>query len=144
MHVYYISPDRKSVIRVINDFIKPNGIVGTPDGKILYVTDASGGKTWKYKINKDGSLADKTLLADIGCDGMTLDNDGNVYLTSFKSTVDIYSPEGKLLNSIPFPEIPANVCFGGPGHDILFATSRTSLYCVKMNVVGFGKNMKEY
>ncbi len=144
-HVYYLSADHKSVIRVINDYEMPNGLVGTPDGKTIYVTDISGEKTWKYKINADGSLSGKTLLANVGSDGMTLDQDGNVYLTNFKtSSVDIYSQAGKLLDVITFPEVPANVCFGGTDHNILFVTARTSLYCIKMKTTGFGKNMQEY
>ncbi|MGD9329355.1 MAG: SMP-30/gluconolactonase/LRE family protein, partial [Cyclobacteriaceae bacterium] len=104
MHVYYLSPDHKSVIRVCDDFEKPNGILGTPDGKILYVTDAQAGKTYKYDIQSDGTLSNKTLFVELGCDGMTLDDAGNVYLTtSGKEAVDIFSPSGELLESIQVP-----------------------------------------
>jgi gluconolactonase len=53
-HVYYITPDRKKVIRVIDDMVRPNGIIGTPDGKRLYVADLGGNMTFIYKINRDG------------------------------------------------------------------------------------------
>lgn len=82
MHVYYINPEHTSVIRVCDDFEKPNGVLGTPDGKILYVTDAQAGKTYKYDVQEDGSLANKTLFVEFGCDGMTIDKAGNVYLTT--------------------------------------------------------------
>ena len=62
MHVYYISPDHTSVIRVIDDFEKPNGLIGTPDGKILYVTDAQAKKTYKYDVQEGGSLTNKALV----------------------------------------------------------------------------------
>lgn len=137
MHVYYISPDHSAVIRVCDDLEKPNGIVGTPNGKTLYVTDAQAKKTYQYAIQKDGSLSDKRLFADVGCDGMTVDKAGNVYLTtSGKSAVDIFSSTGELLETIPVPQKPTNVCFGGKKRNQLFITARTSLYRIELNAVG--------
>jgi len=134
MHVYYIAPDRKNLIRVIDDMKRPNGLVGTPDGKKLYVADHGGGKTYVYDILEDGTLRNKTLFADQGSDGMTMDERGNVYLTS--QAVDVYSPEGEKIETIRIPETPANVCFGGKSGKTLFATARSGLYAVKMNVRG--------
>ena len=137
MHVYYITPDHTSVIRVCDDLEKPNGILGTPDGKTLYVTDSEGGKTYKYAIQEDGSLTDKTLFVAVGCDGMTLDKEGNVYLTTNgKQAVDIFSPAGELLESIKVPQQPSNLCFGGKDRNQLFITARTSIYRVEMNTQG--------
>ncbi len=136
-HVYYISPDHNSVTRVCDDLDTPNGILGTPDGKILYVTDPEAGKTYAYDIQEDGSLSNKTLFVDAGCDGMTLDEAGNVYLTtSGKQGVDIFSSDGELIETIPVPENPSNVCFGGIERDQLFITARTSIYRVKLKVKG--------
>jgi gluconolactonase len=131
--VYYLSPDDK-VIRVINDFKQPNGLIGTPDGKTLYVSDINDKKIWKYQILQDGSLTGKTYFAPHGSDGMTIDNRGNVYLTSGK--IWIYSPEGKLVQEIEVPENPSNVCFGGKKRNILFITARTSVYTIKTKVKG--------
>lgn len=137
MHVYYITPNHSSVIKVCDDLEKPNGVLGTPDGKILYVTDSQSGKTYKYDIQDDGSLTNKTLFVEFGCDGMTLDKAGNVYLTTNgKQAVDIFSPTGELLESIEVPEKPSNVCFGGKDRNQLFITARTSLYRVKLNAKG--------
>jgi gluconolactonase len=123
------------VRRVINDFEMPNGIVGTPDGKTLYVADINAGKTWKYDILPNGNLANKTFFAPHGSDGMTIDEHGNVYLTIMRK-VWIYSPEGILLEEIEFPEAPSNIAFGGKERNILFVTARTSVYTLKMNVKG--------
>ncbi|NCB08716.1 MAG: SMP-30/gluconolactonase/LRE family protein, partial [Bacteroidia bacterium] len=89
--VYYLSPACK-ITRVIDDYKQPNGLIGTPDGKTLYVSDINDKKIWKYDIQPNGSLANKTFFAPIGSDGMKIDNRGNVYLTSGK--VWVYSPEG--------------------------------------------------
>jgi gluconolactonase len=137
MHVYYITPGHSSVIRVCDDIEKPNGLIGTPDGKTLYVTDAQALKTYKYDIQEDGTLTNKTLFVEFGCDGMTIDKEGNVYLTtSGKQTVDIFSPSGQLLESIELPEKPTNVCFGGKDRNQLFITARASVYRVEMETKG--------
>ncbi len=122
------------LIRLIDDFIMPNGIIGSPDGKILYVADIDDEKTWKYTINEDGTLSGKTFLAPEGSDGMTIDNKGNIYLTN--SAVSIYSPNGEKIGTIEIPEIPANICFGGKDKNILFITARTSIYKINTKVLG--------
>ncbi len=131
--VYYLSPDG-IITRVIDDFRTPNGIIGTPDGKILYVADIQADITWKYDIQPEGSLTNKTHFAPKGSDGMTIDGEGNVYLTSGK--VWVYNPKGELIEEIEFPEAPANVCFGGKKRNILFVTARKGAYTLKMNVKG--------
>lgn len=133
-HVYYLTPDRKKVIRVIDDMVRPNGVIGTPDGKLLYVADHGGRKTFVYTINKDGTLSDKKLFTPKGSDGMTIDNEGNIYLTT--NAVEVYSKTGRKIETITVPEIPANVCFGGKDKKTLFITARTSLYSLQMKVKG--------
>lgn len=132
--VYYISPDRTEIKRVADDLIRPNGIIGTPDGWQLYIADHGAGRTYVYTANADGSLTNKRLFATQGSDGMTIDQKGNLYLTG--QDVTIYSPGGKLIGSIAVPETPANLTFGGPEGRTLFIAARTSLYSLEMNVNG--------
>jgi len=131
--VYFLSSDKK-VIRVIEDLVSPNGLVGTPDGKILYVSDIRAGKIWRYKIMPDGKLTCKTFFAPYGSDGMTIDNKGNVYITS--DMIYVYNPMGKLVEKIEIPQRPSNVCFGGIKRNILFITARTGVYTLEMKVKG--------
>lgn len=133
-HVYYLPPNRTELVRVIGDLVKPNGVLGAADGKTLYVADAGGGKTYAYRIQPDGSLADRKLIAPVGADGMTRDERGNLYLA--RNVVHVYSPEGKAITTIEVPEPPANVCFGGKDRKTLFITARKGLYAVRMNVRG--------
>lgn len=127
-HVYYVTPDRKKVIRVIDDMVRPNGLVGTRDGRTLYVADHGAGKTWRYAVNADGTLADKKLFAETGSDGMALDAAGNVYITA--AAVLVFSPAGKPIGRIDVPQRPSNVCFGGQAGTTLFITARSGLYAV--------------
>ncbi len=134
-HVYYLSPDRKRLFRVATDLVQPNGIIGTPDGKTLYVADIGDRKTYRYKINEDATLSGKTLFCSMGSDGMTIDAEGNVYLTG--KGVTVFNPDGEQIDQIPIPEgWTANVCFGGKDRDTLFITASDSLYAVKTRVKG--------
>lgn len=133
-HVYYLAPDGKTITRVVNDMVRPNGLIGTPDGKTLYITDNGGGKTFVYKVNADGTLDDKKLFCSEGADGMTIDNWGNVYLTT--ATVAVYNKDGQKIEDIQVPERPSNVTFGGPENKTLFITARTGFYSVKLNIPG--------
>jgi gluconolactonase len=133
--VYYLKPDHKTIIRVLDDLVQPNGIVGTPDGKTLFVADIAGNKTWKYSINKDGSLDNKKLFCDMGSDGMTIDVRGNIYLTG--TGVSIFDSNGVFIGSIHVPENwTANVCFGGNDMKSLFITASKSLYRIRTIIKG--------
>jgi gluconolactonase len=134
-HTYYLAPDRKTIIRVTEDLTQPNGIIGTPDGKLLYVADIRAGKTYVYTINADGTLANKKLFCEMGSDGMTIDNEGNLYLTG--NGVTVFNSSGEKIEHIAINEPwTANVCFGGKDQDTLFITASKSLYAVKMRTKG--------
>jgi gluconolactonase len=132
-HVYYLSPDRSQVMRVINDLVKPNGLVGTANGKTLYVADHGAGQTFAYDVNSDGTLANKRLFAPTGSDGMDLDASGNLFLTT-PNKVQIFDANGNHLQDISTQENPTNIAFGGADRLILFITARTLVYTAQMSV----------
>jgi gluconolactonase len=134
-HVYYLSPDRKKLTRVDEQVVKPNGIIGTPDGKKLYVADIGDKKTYVYDINPDGTLTNRKLFAEMGSDGMTIDHKGNIYLTG--RGVTVFNPKGEQIEHIPVDaNWTANVCFGGKDMKTLFITASQHLYSLKMKVKG--------
>jgi gluconolactonase len=133
--VFHLSPDRKNLVRVTEDLQKPNGITGTPDGKNLFVADIQANQTWRYDILSDGSLTNKTLFCAKGSDGMTIDENGNLYLCG--GGVTVFDKTGKQVDHIDVKENwTANVCFGGKDRKTLFITASTSLYSIRMNVKG--------
>jgi gluconolactonase len=135
--VYFLAADGKTLTRVADDLKQPNGVIGTPDAKTLYVADIGDRKTYSYAIQKDGSLTEKKLFCEMGSDGMTLDEKGNVYLTG--RGVTVFDKAGKKLTQIDVPEgWTANVCFGGADMKTLFITASTRLHGLKMNVKGAG------
>jgi gluconolactonase len=134
-NVYYLSPDKKTLTVAATDFVRPNGIVGSGDGKTLYVADINAKKTYSFRINEDGTLTDRKLFAEMGSDGMTTDNKGNVYLTG--KGVTVFDAAGKQIEHINIDEPwTANVCFGGKGQETLFVTASKSVYTLKMKVKG--------
>jgi gluconolactonase len=135
-HVYFLSADRRRLVRVADDLQQPNGIIGTPDGKTLYVADIGAGRTYRYDIAPDGTLARKTLVAEHGSDGMTLDDEGNLYLTG--DGVLVFDRAGRQIAHIQVPgeRWTANVSFCGTDRHTLFITASTGLYGVRMRVKG--------
>jgi gluconolactonase len=133
--VFFLSPNRKTLTQVTDDLKKPNGITGTPDGKKLFVSDIRAGQTWSYDIQPDGALTNKTFFCALGSDGMTIDTQGNLYLTGHGVTV--FDKSGKQIDHIDVPEKwSANVCFSGPDRKTLFITASESLYSIPLRVAG--------
>ncbi len=137
-HVYFLSADRRRLIRVTDDLRQPNGITGTPDGKTLYVADIGARRTYRYDIQPDGSLANKELFCELGSDGMTIDNEGNLYLTG--RGVSVFDRTGRKIEQIDVPDESwaANVAFGGSDRQTLFITASKGLYAIRMKTRGVG------
>lgn len=133
-HVYYAPPDRQAVLCVIDDMVRPNGLVGTPDGRTLYVTDHGAKRTYAYQIETDGRLSHKRLFATVGGDGMKLDAEGNLYVA--ERGIQVYDSQGRLLETIDVPEQPTNLCFAGPDRKTLFITARPAVYTLRLRVAG--------
>src|SRR5690606_6552615 len=133
--VYYLTPAGKELRIVTDDLEKPNGIIGSADGKLLYIADIGAGKTYRYTIGPNGHLSNKTLFAEMGSDGMTLDNMGNVYLTG--KGVTVFDRTGKQIEHIDVPENwTANITFSGKDRKTLFLTASTCVYTLRMKVKG--------
>lgn len=133
--VYYLPKGKKQAVIVEDSVVKPNGIVGTPDGKYLYVADIQANRTYRYEITNEGSLKGRQEFAPMGSDGMTLDNEGNLYITG--KGVTVYDKNGNKLGNIPVPSNwTGNVCFGGKDRKTLLITASESVYTLQMQVKG--------
>ncbi len=133
--VYYLPAGSGKPIIVAENFVMPNGIIGSADGKTLYIADIGDKKTYRYAINADGSLGERELFCALGSDGMTLDDQGNVYLTG--NGVTVFDKTGKQIEHIDTgKKWTANVTFGGKDQDVLFITALDAVFTLKMNVHG--------
>ncbi|MBB5394719.1 SMP-30/gluconolactonase/LRE family protein [Mucilaginibacter sp. AK015] len=133
--VYYLDNSVLQPVIADETLKKPNGIVGTPDGNYLYVADIGDGKIYKFNIDTDGTLDDRQVFAEQTADGLTLDEQGNLYAAG--NGITIYNPKGQKLAHIAVPEPwTANVCFGGKDRRTLFITASKAVYVMRMNVRG--------
>jgi len=140
---YYRAPDGKvSRLGVVEN--APNGVILSPDEKTLYIIPSMQAEMLAYPVEAPGKLGAQRTFCTLkqaagkttgGGDGLTIDTQGNLYITSALG-VQVFSPAGSLLGIIEFPEQPANCTFAGPGNKTLYATARTSLYAVPMEATG--------
>ncbi|RYY54449.1 MAG: SMP-30/gluconolactonase/LRE family protein [Chitinophagaceae bacterium] len=133
--VYYLAPGAKQALLLDSTMTKPNGIVGSADGKRLYVSDIGAGKTYVYRIESPGKLTDRRLFVNQGSDGMTIDRNGNLYLSG--KGVTAWDGEGREAWHV---DVPAgwvgNICFAGVDRNILFITASKAVYVIRMNTGG--------
>ncbi|MBC8125676.1 MAG: SMP-30/gluconolactonase/LRE family protein [Gloeobacteraceae cyanobacterium ES-bin-144] len=133
--LYYLPKGAKAPLIADETLVQPNGIIGSPDGKLLFVADIGDKKTYQYDITKTGSIINRKLFCEMGSDGMTRDSDGNLYLTG--KGVTVFDKDGKKLGEIPVNEAwTANITFGGSDRKTLFITASDSVYTLEMTVKG--------
>jgi gluconolactonase len=124
----------------------PNGITFSPDEKYLYVTGGFG-KTFRYDVQADGTLANRKLFIEAGNDGMKTDRQGNLYAVNPAGPGEVWivSPAGKHLGTLELPQITgeprpricaSNVAFGGADSKSLFITACTHLFRVQLKTPG--------
>ncbi|WP_110642374.1 SMP-30/gluconolactonase/LRE family protein [Salinicola sp. CPA57] len=143
-HVYCLTVDG-ALIRVADDFEKPNGLGFSPDEAWLYVSDTGathrdGGPRHirRFRVEEGYRLSGGEVFAesDRGLfDGFRLDVAGNLW-TSAGDGVHCYAPDGARLGRILVPETVANVCFGGISRNRLYICATTSLYALTLNTRG--------
>ncbi len=141
--VYYLTADGE-VSRLIDDLPNPNGVILSPDEKTLYVVPSGQAEMMAYPVQSPGQLGPGKVFCRLkqppgqsgrGGDGLTIDTQGNLYITSSVG-LQVFSPAGKHLGIITFPQQPANVTFGGRQNHTLYVTARKGLYSVKMQTTG--------
>ncbi len=137
--VYYLSAGGE-LTRLIEDLPAPNGILLSIDEKTLYVLPTMTAEMRAYPVEAAGQIGERRTFCTVrgnrgGCDGATIDEHGNLYLTT-GTGVQVFSPAGEALGVIEFPEQPSNCTFGGADGKTLYVTARKSLYSVPMKVKG--------
>lgn len=133
---YYRSPKGR-VIKVSTVCLKPNGILLSADEKHLYVADNRGRVVYRYDVVAPGKLANRQLWIDLGAgpDGMTLDEQGNLYVTCGRAGIKVYAPDGRPIGTIEVP-YASNCCFGGPDFTTLYITSGSKFLGLPTKVQG--------
>jgi hypothetical protein len=110
------------------------GLVKNIPGRPFYATNEAEQRTYRGTVNPDGSLANISPFVEQGGESLAQDIEGNVYLAA--GQIFIYSPSGKLLDSIDIPERPHDILFGGSDRRTLYILTDHSLYSVRMRHPG--------
>ena len=129
--VYYVDK-RGQLSQVEATLVKPNGLIFSPDDRILYIADPGAVKTYAYDVEAPGQLSNKREFAAVGSDGMTVDKLGNIYVT-WKKEIIAFSPSGEEVLRLEAPEGPANCVLVG---QTLYVTARTGFYAIDLEVEG--------
>lgn len=141
--VYY-TDGKGTVTRLVDDLPNPNGVILSIDEKTLYVIPSGQPDMMSYPIEAPGKIGKGKVFCTLkaakgkkpgGGDGLTIDEKGNLYITSGIG-LQVFDPSGKYLDVISLPEQPANVTFGGADFKTLYVTAQKSLYTVQMEVAG--------
>jgi gluconolactonase len=143
--VWYVSPQGEK--RVVTEGFAPNGLTLWQDGGTLAVADWDQPHLWAFRVESDGGLKFGAPYygpvpipvnqAKPGSDGMTVDDDGRLYVCTHAGLL-MFDPTGRLGGAIAKPQekFLSNVKFGGPQFDTLFVTCSDKVYKRKTKVVG--------
>jgi gluconolactonase len=140
--VYRIMPDGATTLMADCEY--PNGLAFSPDERTLYVANTRWTQyIHAFELDASGRVVRRRIFAEMASDddkngvpdGMKVDVEGRVYCTGPGGTW-VFAPDGRRLGVIQTPEVPANLCFGGPDLRTLFLTARTSVYTLRVNVAG--------
>ena len=139
--VYKISPDGELTL-LVKDISLPNGMVFSPDERLLYINDTQNRTIHCFEVKPDGTLGSDRIFAqmtgdpsDWGADGITIDAEGNVYCTGPKG-VWVFSAQGELKARIYAPEVITNLAWGDQDYKTLYLTGLTSLYRIRRDLGG--------
>jgi gluconolactonase len=116
----------------------PNGVVLSPDESILYMSNAETGTVEAWDVAADGSLSGmRTFASGMNIpDGMCVDASGNIYVATWASTLEVFSPGGDRWGSIALSGNGTNCTFGGSDRTTLYVTTQGGLYRLQAVIPG--------
>jgi len=118
---------------------QPNGVALSSDQQQLYLADSEAGELLVFDVAADGSLSNRRAIAT-GLtipDGLCVDHQGNVFVATWASTIEVFAADGTPFGAIPIPQAATNCTFGGTDFRSLYVTAQTGLYRVPMVLPGF-------
>ncbi len=126
--VYHIPP--KGPMQVLaRPAGRPHGIAISPNGRVLYVSNADEHNVRAYDLDKNGDASgERVLVSGIAGvpGGITIDEQGNLYVAA--KGIAVYNPEGRLLRTLEIHDPPSACAFGEADMKSLFVTARGAVY----------------
>lgn len=117
---------------------QPNGVALSPDQQQLYLADSEAGELLVFDVAADGSLSNRRAIASGMTlpDGLCVDHQGNVFVATWASTIELFTADGTPFGAIPIPQAATNCTFGGIDLRTLYVTAQTGLYRVPLILPG--------
>ncbi len=151
---YYLPPGATKANQLLTDVGFPNGVILSRDEKTLYLNNSAGEYLLAFDVQPDGSLTNRRNfakyegvrtnaagVASSGADGLAIDSQGRVYVAA-SNGVQVFTPQGQHLGTIPTPRPPQNLAFAGPGKKTLYVVGRGAVSKIAMLAEGFKDRAK--
>jgi gluconolactonase len=137
-------------MKIADGIERPNGIVLSPDEKTLYVNNTQGEYLLAFDVQPGGGVRNKRNFAKYegvtrneqtgafasGADGLAVDSAGRVYAAA-TTGVQVFSPQGQHLGTIPVSRAPQNIAFAGPDKKTLYIVGRGAAFKVQLQAQGY-------
>lgn len=137
--VYFVTPGGQPV-SVADQLERPNGVILSPDEKLLYVADSNGKTIWCFTVESPGKLQDAQVFADVSDygtpDGMTVDQGGNVFVAIFQGYLLSFAPDGAMRWQLETGNKTSNVDIT-PDQKTLYFTSEHMLKSLELESIKF-------
>lgn len=143
--VMYVDPGKR--LHTVAEEVNPNGVVLSPRGGMLVVTEAKQPWLWAFRVEHGGQLSSRAPYFGVvqirageelpRSDGMAFDDDGRLYLASAVG-LQVFDPTGRYSGVIhkPQPAFLSNVIFGGSDFKTLYVTCQDKVFCRKVQPAG--------
>src|SRR5688572_2353545 len=152
--VFYIRPEG-DVLKAAEDIERPNGVLLSPDERVLYVANTLGDSVLAFDVASDGTLGNRRSFARLegvvktengvrsGADGLAVDSAGRLYVATTVG-VQVFSTQGTRLGTIPIgiANGPQNLAFSGPGKRTLYVVGRNAAWRIAMQSQGLNDRAK--
>ena len=141
----YISPDGSTFLAAdrtldqgptdytgwrFSDTLDTYGFLNAEIGSQVYVASSSEDRTYRAKVNADGTLSDLHPFAERAGESVAVDARSNVYVAN--GQVFVYEASGRQIGEIDVPERPLQLIFGGADRRSLFILTHHALFSVQV------------
>ncbi len=120
---YYVNSTGEVSLVAEMDEVGTNGLILSTDERTLYLTN--GNEIMAYDVGPDGATTNKRIFTTLedgaSGDGLCVDSEGRLYVTAQVASIQVFSPQGEYLGTIPLPRHASSATFSGPDKKVLYA-----------------------
>ena len=128
----FVAPDGVTIIPDTYDLGRSCALTVTVPGQSepVYIVNEMNKTTVQLSVGGDGRLTEQGIICPYGQYSNVTDADGNVYVAD--GEIFVYDKYGKEQRRIQIEERPISLAIGGRQKDMLFVTTSSSFYGIKI------------